>query len=103
MYCGGPLTCTSQLKFKRCEVPVYGGVKVYECQLGDGNDGFHSIVGEIVRNKKDPNKHALRNMTEQVWNVKLPDNSVRAVEPNGIVPLNKDFEITIGRNTGIVG
>ena len=42
-------------------------------------------------------------MTEQVWNVKLPDNSVRAVEPNGIVPLNKDFEITIGRNTGIVG
>ena len=103
MYCGGPLTCTSQLKFKRCEVPVYGGVKVYECQLGDGNDGFHGIVGEIVRNKKDPNKHALRNMTEQVWNVKLPDNSVRAVEPNGIVPLNKDFEITIGRNTGIVG
>lgn len=102
MYCGDPLTCTSHIKFRRFEVPVYGGVKVYEGQIGDSTDGYHSIIGEIVRNKKDPNKHALRNLSDQVWNVKLPDNSVRAVDPDGIVPLNKGFEITIGRNTGIV-
>ncbi len=102
MYCGSPLTCNSQLKFKRFDVPVYGGVKVYEGQLGDTDGDFHKAAGEIVRNKKDPTKHALRNLTEQIWSVKLPDNTVRTVEPNGIVPLNKDFEITIGKNTGIV-
>ena len=102
MYCGSPLTCSSQLCFKRFEVPVYGGVKVYEGQLGDTDGDFHKITGEIVRNKKEPTKHALRNLTDQVWNVKLPDNTVKTVEPNGIVPLIKDFEITIGKNVGIV-
>ena len=102
MYCGGQLTCTESIKFKRFELPAFGGAKLYEGMASDTEGDFHKIIGEVVRNKKDPSKHALRNLTQQTWNVKLPDNTVKAVEPNGIMPINKGFVITIGRSEGTV-
>ena len=102
MYCGGQLTCTESIKFKRFELPAFGGAKLYEGMASDTEGDFHKIIGEVVRNKKDPSKHALRNLTQQTWNVKLPDNTVKTVDPNGIMPINKDFVLTIGRSEGTV-
>ncbi len=102
MYCGGPLTCRGGIKFKRFEVPAYGGVKLYDGQVSETEGDFHKLVGEIVRNKKDPSKLALRNLTENVWNVRLPDNSVKSVDPNGVMPLIKDFVVNIGNAEGTV-
>lgn len=102
MYCGGQLTCTSSIKFKRFELPSFGGAKLYEGMTGDTDGDFHKIIGEVVRNKKDPSKHALRNLSNQTWSVKLPDNSVRNVEPNGIMPINMGYVLTIGKSEGTV-
>ena len=102
MYCGGQLTCTDSIKFKRFELPAFGGAKLYEGMTGDTDGDFHKIIGEVVRNKKDPSKHALRNLSTQTWSVKLPDNSVRNVEPNGIMPINRGFVLTIGKSEGTV-
>jgi len=102
MYCGGQLTCTDSIKFKRFELPAFGGAKLYEGMTGDTDGDFHKIIGEVVRNKKDPSKHALRNLSTQTWSVKLPDNSVRNVEPNGIMPINRGFILTIGKSEGTV-
>ena len=102
MYCGGQLTCTESIKFKRFELPAFGGAKLYEGMASDTEGDFHKIIGEVVRNKKDPSKHALRNLTQQTWNVKLPDNTVKTVDPNGIMPINKGFVLTIGRSEGTV-
>ncbi|MCR5599577.1 MAG: serine/threonine-protein kinase [Ruminococcus sp.] len=102
MYCGDHLTCTDSIKFKRFELPAFGGAKLYEGMTGDTDGDFHKIIGEVVRNKKDPSKHALRNLSDQTWSVKLPDNSVRNVEPNGIMPINRGFVLTIGKSEGIV-
>ncbi len=102
MYCGGQLTCTESIKFKRFELPAFGGAKLYEGMASDTEGDFHKIIGEVVRNKKDPSKHALRNLTQQTWNVRLPDNTVKTVDPNGIMPINKGFVLTIGRSEGTV-
>ena len=102
MYCGGQLTCTESIKFKRFELPAFGGAKLYDGMASDTEGDLHKIIGEVVRNKKDPSKHALRNLSQQIWNVKLPDNTVKTVEPNGIMPINKDFVLTIGRSEGTV-
>ena len=102
MYCGGQLTCTESIKFKRFELPSFGGAKLYEGMTGDTDGDFHKVIGEVVRNKKDPSKHALRNLTNDTWNVKLPDNTVKTVKPQGIMPINKGFVLTIGRSEGTV-
>ncbi|MBQ1339462.1 MAG: hypothetical protein IIY35_02430, partial [Ruminococcus sp.] len=47
-------------------------------------------------------KLALRNLTKNSWNVKLPDNTVRTVEPDGVMPLIKDFVVNIGSAEGTV-
>ncbi len=102
MYCGHPLNCVSSIKFKRFEIPVYGGVKLYAGQTGCTEDDFHTICGEILRNRKNPSKHGLRNLTELTWSVKLPDNSIKYVEPQGIMPIVSGYEITIEKSQGIV-
>ncbi len=102
MYCGGQLTCLNSIKFKRFEVPVYGGVKLYEGQVSSTDEDFHYAVGEIVRNRKNPDKLGLRNLTQDVWSVKLPDNTVKTVAPDGIMPIIQGFELTIGNSTGTV-
>ena len=102
MYCGGQLICTDSIKFKRFELPAFGGAKLYEGMASDTEGDFHKIIGEVVRNKKDPSKHALRNLTNDTWSVKLPDNTVKTVDPQGIMPINKGFVLTIGRSEGTV-
>lgn len=102
MYCGGQLTCTDSIKFKRCELPAFGGNLLYEGMTGDADGNFHRVIGEVVRNKKDPSKHALRNLSDSSWSVKLPDGTVKTVEPGGIMPINRDFVLTIGKNEGTV-
>lgn len=102
MYCGGQLTCTESIKFKRFELPAFGGAKLYEGMLGDTDGGFHKVAGEVVRNKKDQSKHGLRNLSDQTWSVRLPDGTVKTVEPDGIMPINKDYVLTIGKNEGTV-
>ena len=102
MYCGGTLTCRGGIKFKRFEVPAFGGVKLYDGQVRETEGDFHEVVAEIVRNKKDPSKLALRNLTKNSWNVKLPDNTVRTVDPDGVMPLIKDFVVNIGSAEGTV-
>ena len=77
-------------------------MKLYDGQVSETEGDFHRIVGEVVRNKKDPSKLALRNLTENVWNVRLPDNSVKSVDPNGVMPLIKDFVVNIGNAEGTV-
>jgi hypothetical protein len=37
-----------------------------------------------------------------VWNVRLPDNTVRTVEPDGVMPIKKDFVLNIGSSEGTV-
>lgn len=102
MYCGGQLTCYSSIKFKRFEVPVYGGVKLYTGQLSGSDEDFHEIIGEIVKNRKNPDKLGLRNLSNAVWNVKLPDNTIKTVEPGSVMPANPGFELTIGNSTGTI-
>lgn len=102
MYCGGQLTCLNSIRFRRFEIPVYGGVKIYTGQISDTGGDFHKLAGEIVRNKKNPDKLGLRNLTDSTWSVKLPDNSVKTVEPDGIMPVLPGFEINVGSATGTV-
>lgn len=102
MYCGGQLVCLNSIRFKRFEVPAYGGVKLYQGQVSSSDENFHIAIGEIVRNRKNPDKLGLRNLTGDVWSVKLPDNTVKTVEPNGIMPIIQGFELTIGNSSGTV-
>lgn len=102
MYCGDQLTCLNSLKFKRFEIPAYGGVKIYAGQTSKAEESFHTVIGEIVRNKNNPEKLGVRNLSDIRWSVKLPDNTVKTVEPDGIMPVIEGFELTVGNSTGTV-
>lgn len=102
MYCSEELPCPGIIRFKRFEVPAFGGVKLYDGQISETEGDFHKVVGEIVRNRKDPSKLALRNLTDQTWSVKLPDGNVKTVEKDAVMPLMNGFELTIGKSTGVV-
>jgi hypothetical protein len=49
------------LKTGKYLTPMVPEQKIYQCQVSFENDS-NKVVGEVIRNSKDPNKWGIRNL-----------------------------------------
>ena len=67
--------------------------------MGDsvpGSDDFSTVVGEVVENKIQKGVLGIKNMSDKVWKVKMPDGSIHEVGSGKGFPLWAGVSADIG-------
>ncbi len=77
-------------------IPLYVGSKFYECEVNPKSDDFQKVAGELVENKLKPGMLGIKNCSEKVWRVKMPDGVFYDIAPGKGFPLWKNLEIDFG-------
>ena len=80
------------LKAGRYLIPMVPEQKVYMCQVSYEND-YDKVVGEVVRNSKDPNRWGIRNLSGQQWSVTTTTGEVKIVDNGGVMPIIPGLKI----------
>lgn len=77
------------LKFSNRDyrTPIFVGRKIYMCEAVPGSDDFSTVVGEIVENKIQKGVLGIKNMSDKIWHVRMPDGSSHEVAPGKGFPL----------------
>lgn len=88
----------SSIEFSSCKyrVPLYIGCRFYACETDPRSDDFQKVTGELVENKLKPGMLGIKNLSDQVWKVKMPDNQFYDIAPEKGFPLWSGLEITFG-------
>lgn len=81
--------------FSNCNyrIPVYQGRKFYACETELASDDFQTVTGEVVENKLKPGMLGVKNLSNKIWNVKMPDGNFYKIEPGKGFPLWGGLEI----------
>ena len=90
--CGKNIVKPSVLKLGKYTIPLVPEQKIYQCQTSSEND-YNKIVGEVIRNPKDPNKWGLRNLSGIQWTVSTSAGEAKLVDNNGAMPIIPGLKI----------
>lgn len=90
--CGKNIVKPSVLKLGKYTIPLVPEQKIYQCQTSSEND-YNKIVGEVIRNPKDPNKWGLRNLSGTQWTVSTSAGEAKLVDNNGAMPIIPGLKI----------
>ena len=83
---------------KDYELPLNLGAKLYKCLTTKNSDDFESVTGMVIENRLKKGLFGIKNMSDDVWKAKFPDNSIREVAPGKGVPIWTGLEIDFGDN-----
>ena len=83
---------------KDYELPLNLGAKLYKCLTTKNSDDFESVTGMVIENRLKKGLFGIKNMSDDVWKAKFPDNSIREVAPGKGVPIWSGLEIDFGDN-----
>jgi hypothetical protein len=72
--------------------PVVPEQKIYQCQVSFDND-YEKVVGEVIRNPKDPNKWGIRNLSGMPWTITTASGEIKNIDHNGVVPVMAGLKI----------
>ncbi len=86
------------LKFSNREqrMPLYIGSKIYVCEIDPKTDDYISVAGELVENKLKPGVLGLKNTSDMMWRVRMPDGVYYDIEPGKGCPIWQGLEIQFG-------
>lgn len=90
--CGKSIAKPAMLKMGKYMCPLLPEQKIYQCQVSFDND-YEKVVGEVIRNPKDPNKWGLRNLSALPWTVTTSSGDVKNVDNNGVMPIMPGLKI----------
>lgn len=90
--CGKNIVKPSVLKLGKYTIPLVPEQKIYQCQTSSEND-YNKIVGEVIKNPKDPNKWGLRNLSGTQWTVSTSTGEAKLVDNNGAMPIIPGLKI----------
>ena len=90
--CGKNIVKPSVLKLGKYTIPLVPEQKIYQCQTSSEND-YNKIVGEVIKNPKDPNKWGLRNLSGTQWTVSTSAGEAKLVDNNGAMPIIPGLKI----------
>ena len=90
--CGKSIVKPFVLKLGKYTIPLVPEQKIYQCQTSSEND-YNKIVGEVIRNPKDPNKWGLRNLSGTQWTVSTSTGEAKLVDNNGAMPIIPGLKI----------
>lgn len=77
-------------------IPLYVGSRFYKCEVDPRSDDFQTVAGELVENKLKPGMLGIKNCSDKVWRVKMPDGVFYDIAPTRGFPLWKGLEIDFG-------
>ena len=80
-------------------IPVYQDARLYACVTETACDDFGRITGEIIENRLKKGMLGIRNMSNNVWDVKMPDGNFYHIERERGFPIWEDLEIRFGNVT----
>lgn len=72
---------------------LFPGIKLYRCHTDRDSDDFKKIVGEVIRNPKNPAIWGLRNLSDEVWQVETKDGNVKNIGKNEVLVVTKAKQI----------
>lgn len=81
---------------------LFPGVKLYRCHVEKSSDDYNEIMGEVVRNPKNPGIWGLRNLSDMVWNAETLDGQLRPVARGQIAPIMQIKALHFPDGLGIV-
>ena len=84
------------------EPPLFPGVKLYRCHVDKLSDDYCEVIGEVVRNPKNPGVWGLRNLSDMVWNAETQDGEIRPVGRGQIAPVMQIKALHFPNGTGNV-
>ncbi len=90
--CGKNVVKPVVLKMGKYSVPLVPEQKIYQCQASLENN-YETVVGEVIKNPKDPNKWGIRNLSGVQWTVTTPNGEVKLVENKGAMPIISGLKI----------
>lgn len=73
--------------------------KLYSNHLDKYSSNYNEVVGEIVRNKKDPSRWGIRITVGGDIQIKDTNGNVKTVAAGGVIPIIKDLKIKFNENT----
>ena len=85
-----PPVLSSQNRYK---VALFPGIKLYRCHIDRDSDDFRKIVGEVIRNPKEPTIWGLRNLSDEVWQIETKDGKVKTMGKNEVSVVTKIKQI----------
>lgn len=94
--CGKDIQRTFVLKVKKHNVVMAPGKKVYACHVVHDSDDFKEVKGEVITSRTDSSVIGLRNDTEIVWNVTLPNGTSKSYAKGQVIKLGKGLKINFG-------
>jgi hypothetical protein len=60
-----------------------------------------AVIGEIIRNPKDPSVLGLKNHTERPWIVAFGNDVQKEVPPGRSAPLNPSMKLNLGAGSSV--
>lgn len=93
--CGKGLPPYHILKVKKYNVVLAPNQKIYPCHITGGDD-YKEVKGQIITSKNNPNLLGLKNDSDKVWNVTLPDGEVRSYDKGAVVKIGRGLKINFG-------
>ncbi len=86
--CGGSPRITLGFRFKEYAVPVFEGLCIYQCQLGNCQTAAAlQPIGRVVAMHGDPEKLVLYNLTGKTWIVTKPGGAIARINVDEVLPL----------------
>ena len=77
-------------------LPLYVGCRFFKCETQTDSDDFLSVAGELVENKLKPGVIGIKNCSDKVWKVKMPDGEKYDIAPGKGFPIWAELEIDFG-------
>lgn len=97
--CGNVIKYESILKFKKYNIPISSGAVISAAQIGDSHD-LMGMYGYVIANPKNEKMIAIKNISENIWNVITPSGKSVQVKKNEIVPAINGLKIIINGHEG---
>ena len=73
--CGKKRRIPAHLQFKKFDIPLYPGSKLYACQSIMDSEDFRTETAEVIINPKDPKILGIKNLSDAVWTVTGADGA----------------------------
>ena len=97
--CQKPVAVPARLVVGRSTVLLAAGTKLYRHHVDGGYD-MDTVVGEVVRNPKDPNIWGIRNLTKDNWTYIKADGTQIPVGEGRSAAIARDVKIDFGQLKG---
>ena len=81
------------IEANKYRVYLYPGNSLYKCHTERDSDDCKTETGKVVKNKKDPTKWGIKNLSNDKWSIET-SNGKKIFNHGEVIPIIKDAKVT---------